>query len=86
MVVDAAIVGAGDSAQFDAAPSSSIIRFERLHLLGAIRCQAILQIDRGQRRGQLPQIGGGRADLGRQLAEAPMGRGHACLGAGQDQG
>ena len=45
-----------------------------------------MQIYRGQRRGQLPQIGGGRPDLGRQLAEAPVGRGHGRFGAGKDQG
>jgi len=49
MVVDAAIVGAGDGAQLDAA----ILDLQGFDLLGAMRGQAILQIDTGERGGEL---------------------------------
>ena len=81
MVEDAAIVRAGDGAQFDTA----VIGFERLDLLGPIGRQAILQVDGGERRRELAQIGGRRADQAGQLAEAPMGRGDRRIRAGKDQ-
>jgi hypothetical protein len=50
-----------------------------------LRGQAVLQVDRGERGRELAQIGGGRADLARQLAEAPVRRRDGRIGAGQDQ-
>jgi hypothetical protein len=81
MVVDPAIVRAGYSAQFNAA----IVSLQRLDLLGPVRGQSVLQIDRRQRRWKLAQISRGRANLTRQLAEAPVGRRDRRIGAGQDQ-
>lgn len=49
MVIDSAIVRTGDSTKLDTA----ILAFERLHLFGTVRSQAILQIDAGERRGKL---------------------------------
>ena len=45
VIPDAAIVGAGDGTQFDAA----IIRLQRLHQFGAFRQQAVLEVDTGER-------------------------------------
>jgi len=70
VVIDAAVIGAGHGAKLDAA----IMRLERLHLLGAVRGQAVLQVDAGERRRKLPQIGGGGAHQRGELAEAPVGR------------
>ena len=70
VVEDAAIVGPGDGAQLDA----TIFDLERLHLLGAMRGQAVLQVDAGERRRKLAQIGRRRADQAGELAEAPVGR------------
>ena len=69
MVVDATIIRAGDGAKLHPA----VINFERLDLLGAMRGQAVLQIDPGERRRKLAQISGGRADERSKLAEAPVG-------------
>jgi len=66
----AAIVGAGDRAKLDA----SVLDLERLDLFGAVRGEAILQVDAGKGRRQLPQIGRRRADQARELAKAPVGR------------
>lgn len=44
------IIRAGDGAQFHAA----VVGFQRLDLLGAIGCQAILQVDPGERGRELP--------------------------------
>lgn len=51
-----------------------------------MRSQTVLQVDRRERRGQLAQIGGGRADLTGELAETPMRRGNWRIGTRQDQG
>jgi len=48
---------------------------ERLDLLGPVRGQPVLQVDAGQRRGELPQVGCRGAHQGSELAEAPVGRG-----------
>jgi hypothetical protein len=58
MTADAAIVWAGHGAQLDA----TVIRFQCRYLLGAVRKQAMLQIDACERRGRLPHVTGGRAD------------------------
>jgi hypothetical protein len=81
MVVDAAIVGSGYGAQLDAA----LVALERLDLFGAMRGQAILQVDAGKRRWQLAEIGGGRADKAGELTEAPMRGGDRRGVARQDQ-
>ena len=81
MIVDAPIVRSGDGAQLDAAG----VGLQRLDLLGAVRGQAILQVDSRERGGELAKIGGWRPDLGGQLAEAPVSRRDGSLGAGQDQ-
>ena len=81
MVVDAAVVGAGHRAQFGAA----IFRLEGLHLLGAVVCQTVLQVDPCQRRGKLPQVGGRSADDAGKLAESPMRGRDRFLRLRQDQ-
>lgn len=78
MVVDAAVVGTSHRAQFDAI----VVGFERLDLLGPVRGQAVLQVDRGQRRRKLAEVGRRRADLACELAEAPVGRRDRCIRAG----
>ena len=47
--------------------------------------EAILQVDGGERRRELAQIGGGRTDQTGKLAETPMGWGDRSLRAWQDQ-
>jgi hypothetical protein len=81
MIVNPAIVGTGDCAQLNAA----VVDLERLDLLGAMRAQPILQIDAGERRGQLTQICRGRADETRELAEAPMRRRDWRIGTRQQE-
>jgi len=81
MVVDASVIGAGDGAQLDTA----IMGLERLHLLGAVRGQPVLQVDAGERRRELAQIGRRRAHQRGELAEAPVGRRNGNVGPGQDQ-
>ena len=81
MVVDAAIVGPGHRAQFRAA----IRDFHGLDLLGPMVGQAVLQVDPRQRRGQLAQIGRGRADQARELAKGPMRRRDGFIRTRQDQ-
>ena len=81
MVVDAAIVRAGDGAQLDPA----VVGLERLDLLGPMRGQPVLQVDAGERRRELAQIGGGRADQRGELAEAPVGGRDRRFGARQHQ-
>ena len=75
------IVRAGDGAELHPA----VIDLKRLDLLGAMRGQAVLQIDAGERRRKLPQISGGRADERGELAEAPMGRRDRRFGARQHE-
>jgi hypothetical protein len=58
VVVDTTIFGAGHRAQFEAAG----IGLQRFDLLRTMAGQAILQVDAGKCRRQLPQIAGGRAD------------------------
>ena len=79
MVVDATIIRAGDGAKLHPA----VIDFKRLDLLGAMRGQAVLQIDPGERRRELAQISGGRADERSKLTEAPVGRRDWRFGARQ---
>ena len=81
MVVYAAIVGAGDRAQFNA----SILNLERLDQLGTMRGQPVLKVDAGERCWQLPQIGSRRADKARELPEAPVGRRKRHIFARQHQ-
>src|SRR3954454_14935142 len=69
MIVDAAIVGAGDSAQFN----TSILDLECFDQLGTMGGQAVLKIDSSQRCWELTQIGSRCADQGRELPEAPVG-------------
>ena len=81
MVVDAAVIGAGDGAQVDAA----VVGFQRLDLLGPVGREAVLQVDPRQRGGKLPQVRRGRPDHAGQLAEGPMRGCHGRLGTGQHQ-
>jgi hypothetical protein len=79
MVVDAAIVGSGDSTELDTA----IFDLQRLDLFGAIRRQAVLEVDAGERCWELTEVGGWRTDQARELTEAPMGRRDRRVRAGQ---
>jgi hypothetical protein len=81
MVVDPAIVRAGDGAQL----GSPIFGFQRLDLLGSVRGKPVLQIDAGKRRGKLAQIGRRRTNQAGELAEAPMGRRDRRIGVRQDE-
>ncbi|SEQ52698.1 hypothetical protein SAMN05428995_10510 [Loktanella sp. DSM 29012] len=81
VVVDATVVGAGHRAQFRAA----IRDLHGLDLLGPVVGQPVLQVDPRQRRGQLAQIGGGRAHEARELAKAPMRRRDRLIRARQDE-
>src|SRR3546814_16151439 len=58
MVPDAAVIGSSDGAQFGAA----LIGLQELYLFAAVRQQAVLEIDAGERGGQAPQIWGGRTE------------------------
>jgi hypothetical protein len=58
VVVDAAVIGPDDGAELLAA----VLRLQRLHLLGAMRGEPVLQIDRRERRRDLAQVGRRRAD------------------------
>jgi len=53
VVPDTTIVRAGHGTKFDA----TVIGFQCFHQFSAVGQQAMLQIDPGQRRGKLPQIG-----------------------------
>ncbi len=55
MVVDAAVIWAGDGAQLDAA----ILDFQRLDLLSTVRAEAVLQIDARERRRELTRYAPG---------------------------
>jgi hypothetical protein len=57
MVVETAVVGAGDRAQFD----TSILNLEGFNQLGTMRGQPVLKADAGKRRWKLAQIGSRRA-------------------------
>jgi len=50
-----------------------------------MRGEPVLQVDCGERRRQLAQIGSGGADLARELAKAPVRRSDRRVSAGQDQ-
>jgi hypothetical protein len=52
MVPDAAIIGTGDGAQFDAA----VLGLQHLHQFGPVRQQPVLHIDAGERSGKLAQV------------------------------
>jgi hypothetical protein len=54
VVVDAAVIGAGNGAQL----RTAIRNFHRLDLLGPVVGQPVLQVDPRQRRGKLPQTRG----------------------------
>jgi hypothetical protein len=58
VVVDSAVVRAGDGAQLDPA----VIGLQRLDLFGAMRAEPVLQVDARERGRQLAEVGGGRAD------------------------
>jgi hypothetical protein len=79
VVEDAAIIRPSDGPQLDA----TVFDFEGLHLLGAMRSQAVLEVNASQRRGKLAQIGRRRADQAGELTEAPMGRRDRRIRAGQ---
>lgn len=70
VIPDPAIVGAGHRAEFDAA----VVGFERLDQLGAVRGEAVLQVDAGERRRQLAEIASWRTDQAAELTERPVGR------------
>ena len=81
MVVDAAIVGAGDGAQLRAA----IRDLHGLDLLGPVVGQPELQVYPRQRRRQLPQIGRGCTDNAGQLSKGPMCRRNRLVRSGQHE-
>ena len=71
MVEDPAVIRAGHRPQLEA----TVLDFERLHLLGAVGGQTVLEVDRGERGRELAQIGGWRADQAGELAKLQ------CVGA-----
>ncbi len=81
MVVDAAIVRAGDGAQLGPA----VRHLQGLDLLGAMGREPILQVDAGERGRKLAQIRGRRTDKAGELAEAPMGWQDGRIAAWQHQ-
>ena len=68
MVPDAAVVGPGDRPQLD----PTVVGFERLHELGAVRQQAVLEVDGGERCRELAQVAGWCTDQTAHLAEGPV--------------
>jgi len=82
MIPNPPIVRPGHGPKIDA----PVIGFQGLDEFGAVVQQAVLQVDRRQGRGQLPQVPGRCADQRRQLAETPMGGGHRIGATGGDQG
>ena len=54
-------------------------------MLGPVIEQSVLQIDAGERRRKLTQIGGGRADQAGELTEAPVGWRDRRVSLGQHQ-
>jgi hypothetical protein len=79
VVEDASVIRPGDGAQLDA----TVFDLKRLHLLGAVRAQAVLQIDAGEQSRELAEIGRRRADQAGELAEAPVGWCDRYVSAGQ---
>src|SRR3546814_5424051 len=63
MVPDPAVVWTGHGAQLGAA----VLGLERLHQFGAVRQQAVLHVDAGERRGKLTQIARRRPDQAAEL-------------------
>ncbi len=51
-----------------------------------MRQQTVLQVDCGQRRGQVAKVARRGADEAAKLAEGPVGRSHGLVTAGHDQG
>lgn len=68
IVPDAPIVGAGDSAKL----GSPVLGFQRLHLLGAVRQQAVLEVDRRQRGRKVAEVAGRRTHQRGQLTKRPV--------------
>src|SRR3546814_15659740 len=62
-----AVVWTGHGAQLGAA----VLGLERLHQFGAVRQQAVLHVDAGERRGKLTQIARRRPDQAAELTEGP---------------
>lgn len=56
-----------------------------LHLFGPVRREAILQIDPGQGRGELPQVRRQGTDDAGELAKGPVRRCDRFIGPRQDQ-
>ncbi len=50
-----------------------------------MRYETVLQVDSGERCGELAQIGRGRSDEACELSETPMRGGDGCFGAGEDE-
>ena len=61
----------------------AVIGLRRLHELGPVRQQAVLQIDSSERGRKLAHVARGRADQAAELAVGPM-RGHDRLVATGD--
>jgi hypothetical protein len=81
VIPDPAIVGSGDGAQFGA----SILGLERLHEFRAVREEAVLHVDAGERGGKLAEVARRRADQTGELAERPMGRLDRLVATGYDE-
>src|SRR3546814_7485327 len=81
MVPDPAVVWTGHGAQLGAA----VLGLERLHQFGAVRQQAVLHVDAGERRGKLTQIARRRPDQAAELTEGPVSRRHGLVAARHDQ-
>lgn len=66
MVEDTAVFGPGNGAKLDA----TIFDLERLDLLASMRAEAELQVNAGERRRKLPEVGRRGSDQAGELAEA----------------
>ena len=70
VIPDAAVFGSRHRAQFEPA----IVHLERFYQLGTVIEQAVLQVDRGKRRGELPHVARRCTDQAAELTVAPVGR------------
>src|SRR5690606_9843573 len=81
VIPDTAIFGPGRGAKF----GPPVVGLQQLHLLAAVRDEAVLKIDAGKRSRKLAKIGRGRADEAAKLSERPVRRRNGPLFVGDHQ-